>query len=145
MDYLRPFSIEDIHESERRATEEGHPFIVDVDGNPVGRIGLNNFRPRDRMASLYVFIGEEDARGKGYGRDALMTLLIYAFDALNLRQVELWTLADNDRAIRLYKGCGFVEDGRLRDRSWIDGHYIDHLVMSVNAEEFARVRTDLGR
>jgi len=144
MDYTRSFSIEDIHESEHRATLEGHPFVIEADGRPIGRIGLNNFRPRDRMASLYLFIGDDDARGKGYGRDALMALLVYAFDTLNQRQVELWTLADNERAIHLYKACGFVEDGRLRDRSWIDGHYIDHLVMSVTAEEFARTRAEHG-
>ena len=145
MDYTEPFSLADIEESERRATQEGHPFIIEVEGRPIGRIGLNNFRPRDRMASLYVFIGErESAWGKGYGHDALMTILAYAFDSLNLRMVELWTLADNDRAIRLYKSCGLVEEGRLRDRSWIEGHYIDHLFMSINAEEFARSRGDYG-
>jgi RimJ/RimL family protein N-acetyltransferase len=145
MDYERPFSLADIEASEQRATAEGHPFIVEVEGRPIGRIGLNNFRNRDRMASLYLFIGErESAWGKGYGRDAMMTILSYAFDTLNLRQVELWTLADNDRAIRLYKACGFIEEARLRDRSWIEGHYIDHLVMSINAEEFARSRGDYG-
>jgi RimJ/RimL family protein N-acetyltransferase len=144
MDYSRPFSMRDIEGSEERAAQEGHPFVIEADGRPIGRIGLNNFRPRDRMASLYVFIGDREAWGKGFGRDALMALLHYGFDTLNLRQIELWTLADNDRAIRMYKGCGFVEEARLRDRSWIEGHYVDHLVMSVNAEEFSRIRADYG-
>jgi len=144
MDYARPFSLRDISESEERAAEEGHPFIIEADGRPIGRIGLNSFRPRDRMASLYIFIGERAAWGQGFGRDALMTLLHYGFDTLNLRQIELWTLADNDRAIRMYKGAGFVEEARLRDRSWIEGHFVDHLVMSVNAEEFGRIRGEYG-
>ena len=142
MDYVAPFSLEDINESERRAIQEGHPFIIEVEGRPVGRIGLNNFRTRDRMASLYVFIGEHDAWGRGLGRDALMALLAYGFEALNLRMIELWTLADNDRAVRLYKSIGFEEDGRLRARSFHDGHYVDHVVMSITADEFARVRAD---
>jgi RimJ/RimL family protein N-acetyltransferase len=144
MDYSRPFSLRDIQESEERATQEGHPFVIEADGRPIGRIGLNNLRPRDRMASLYIFIGDHEAWGKGFGRDALMALLHYGFDTLNLRQIELWTLADNDRAIRMYKGSGFVEEARLRDRSWIEGRYVDHLVMSVNAEEFGRIRVDYG-
>jgi RimJ/RimL family protein N-acetyltransferase len=144
MDYTRPFSEADIRESEQRAMVEGHPFIVEADGKPLGRIGLNNFRPRDRLASLYIFIGERETWGNGYGRDALMTLLAYAFDTCNLRMVELWTLADNERAIHLYKACGFVEEARLRARSWIEGEYIDHLVMSITAEEFARTRADHG-
>jgi RimJ/RimL family protein N-acetyltransferase len=144
MDYSRPFSMRDIEESEERATREGHPFVIEAEGRPIGRIGLNNFRPRDGMASLYVFIGDREAWGKGFGRDALMAILHYGFDSLNLRQLELWTLADNDRAIRMYKGSGFVEEARLRDRSWIEGRYVDHLVMSINAEEFGRIRVDYG-
>ncbi len=144
MDYVRPFSMADIEESEERAAREGQPFIIEADGRPLGRIGLNNFRPRDQMASLYIFVGERESWGKGYGRDAMMALLVHAFDTLNLRQVDLWTLADNERAIHMYKECGFVEDGRLRDRSWIEGRYIDHLVMSITADEFARVRADYG-
>jgi RimJ/RimL family protein N-acetyltransferase len=144
MDYTRPFNERDIAESEERAAAEGHPFLIEVEGRPIGRIGLNNFRPRDRMASLYVFIGARESWGQGYGHDAMMTILAYAFDTLNLRQVELWGLADNDRAMRMYKSCGFVEEARLRERSWIEGHYIDHLILSINAEEFARVRADYG-
>lgn len=144
MDYTRPFSLEDIEESEHRATIEGHPFVIEAEGRPLGRIGLNNLRPRDRMASLYIFVGDRESWGKGYGSDALVTLLRYGFDTLNLRQIELWTLADNERAIRMYKAAGFVEDGRLRDRSWIEGNYVDHLVMSVTAEEFGRIRSDHG-
>ena len=144
MDYVRPFSAEDIRASEEQATVEGHPFIIEFEGKPLGRIGLNNFRPRDRMASLYIFVGDRESWGQGYGHDALMTLLAYAFDACNLRMVELWTLADNERALRLYKSCGFVEEARLRARSWIEGEYVDHLIMSINAEEFGRVRADNG-
>ncbi|TMK21438.1 MAG: GNAT family N-acetyltransferase [Actinobacteria bacterium] len=142
MDYTRMFSLADIKESEERAAAEGHPFVIEAEGRPVGRIGLNNFRPRDRLASLYIFVGDRDVQGKGYGREALTLLLAYAFDTLNLRMVELWTLGDNERAVHLYKRCGFTEEARLRDRSWVEGAYVDHLIMSIDAEEFARVRAD---
>lgn len=144
MDYERPFTLEDIRAGEERAVQEGHPFIIEVESRAIGRIGLNNFRWRDRLASLYVFVGERDSWGKGYGQDAVMALLAYAFDSLDLSQVELWTLADNERAVRLYKACGFVEEARLRDRSFKDGHFVDHLVMSVNREDFARARSGYG-
>lgn len=138
MDYVEPFAAEDIATSERNAIREGHPFIIELDGRPIGRIGLNNFRWRDRIASLYVFIGERDEWGRGYGADAMETLLGYAFESLNLNMVELWTLADNERAIRLYKSVGFAEDARLRDRSIKQGAYVDHVVMSITHAEFTR-------
>ena len=64
---------------------------------------MNGFRRRDRICSLYVFLGDRTAWGKGYGRDAIMTLLGWAFDRLDLYQIELWSLASNERAIATYE------------------------------------------
>jgi len=144
MDYHRPFSLEDIHAGEARAIKEGIPFIIEVEGRGIGRIGLNNFRRRDGLASMYIFIGERESWGKGYGFDALMALLAYAFDTLNLRQVELWGLGDNERAIRMYKKIGFVEEARLPERSFHEGEYVDHVVMTIGASAFARTRAQHG-
>lgn len=44
MDHEQPFSLDDIAESEARAREEGVPFVIEVDGRSIGRIGLNGFR-----------------------------------------------------------------------------------------------------
>lgn len=137
MDYDRPFSLADIHASEERAATEGVPFIIESRGVAIGRIGLNQFRTRDMSASLYVFIGEKASWGSGNGRAALTLLLTYAFDTLNLRLVELWMLEGNERAMKLYKSLGFVEEARLRERSFIDGRWLDHVVMSITRDEFA--------
>jgi RimJ/RimL family protein N-acetyltransferase len=144
MDYEHPFSLEDIRRSEERAVADGHPFLVTLDGRGVGRIGLNNLRARDEMASFYVFVGERDVKGQGVGLDATMAMLKFGFDVLNLRKIELWTLADNERALKMYKTAGFVEDARLPERSFHDGHYVDHVVMSVDRAAFERARERYG-
>jgi RimJ/RimL family protein N-acetyltransferase len=145
MDYVHAFTLEDIRKSEERATHEGHPFIIEADGKAVGRIGLNNIRQRDQMASLYIFVGEGSARGKGYGIDALLTVIGFGFDNLNLRKIELWTLANNERAIHMYKAAGFVEDAHIPERSWKEDHFVDHLVMSIDREGFQRARAAYGQ
>ena len=142
MDYEQPFSLEDIADSEARARAEGHALIIEAEGRPIGRIGLNQFRRRDRICSLYVFIGERTAWGKGYGRDAIMALLAWAFDRFDLYQVELWSLAPNERAIATYEQCGFARDATLRQRSFKDGEWVDRVVMSVQREEFEKARAD---
>jgi RimJ/RimL family protein N-acetyltransferase len=144
MDYERAFSLDDIRRSEERACDEGHPFAIVAEGRAVGRIGLNNFRSRDGMASLYIFVGDRDVRGKGYGIDALMTLIAYGFDVLNLRKIELWTLAHNERAIHMYKSAGFVEDARIPERSYKEDRWADHLVMSIDRDGFGRSRASYG-
>jgi len=146
MDYEMPFSLADIAESERRAREEGFPYIIETEGRPIGRIGLNGLRRRDRICALYIFIGDRSAWGNGLGTDAIDAMLEHAFKRFDLHQVELWSLADNERAIRAYRHCGFREDARLTDRSWKDGRWVDHLVMTVTPEAFfeARAARDLA-
>ena len=136
MDYEGPFTLEDIREDEARSRQDGFPFVITVDGRAIGRIGLNRFRRRDRICALYLYVGEPEFWGRGYARDAVMALLAHAFDRLDLHQVELWTLADNDRVIRVYERCGFRHEARLRDRSFKDGRWVDHVLMSVTREEF---------
>ena len=140
MDYERPFSLEDIRRSEEHGAADGHPFVIEAEGKPIGRVGLFGIKHRSMHGNLYIFIGERSVWGKGYARDALDLLLHYAFVTLNLRLVQLWTLADNDRAIRLYKSLGFIEDGRLRDRAYHDGMIVDSLIMSITRDEFERAR-----
>lgn len=137
MDYERPFALQDIVEGEAKARDEGHPFIIEVDGRGIGRIGLNQLRTRDHRAALYVFIGETDEWGKGYGTDAIIALLQYAFARLDLHLVSLWGLEGNERAFACYAHCGFRRDATLRDRSLRAGALRAHVVMSVTREEFA--------
>ncbi len=140
MDYEVPYSMADVKEDLERARQEGHPFTIVVGERPIGRIGLNQFRRRDRICSLYMFIGEPAYWGAGYASDAVMALLSYAFDRFDLYQVELWTLADNNRALAMYERCGFIEEARLRQRSWKQGRWVDRVVMSVTREEFGKAR-----
>jgi RimJ/RimL family protein N-acetyltransferase len=139
MDYERPFSLADVRDDIERSRAEGQPFTIVVDDWPVGRIGLNAFRRRDRLAAMYVYIGEPDCWGKGYGRDAVLTLLGYAFDRFDLVRVELWALGDNARALETYLACGFVEEARLPERSYKEGGWVDRVVMSVTRQAFAGI------
>jgi RimJ/RimL family protein N-acetyltransferase len=139
MDYERPTSLVDVREDIVRSRGEGQPFTIVVGERPIGRVGLNQFRRRDRVCSFYLFIGEPDFWGHGYAQDAAMTLLRYAFDRWDLHLVELWALGDNNRAIAMYRRCGFVEEARLRERSWKDGGWVDRVVMSVRRDEFDAV------
>ena len=142
MDYERPFSARDIREAEARSVEEGRPFIIEADGIPIGKIGLNGFRRRDRICSLYIFIGERDRWAMGHAPDAIAALLRWAFDHHDLNRVELWSLADNERAIKAYEKCGFRIDARLPERSWKDGAWHDRIVMSVTRPGFSEAMAE---
>jgi RimJ/RimL family protein N-acetyltransferase len=140
MDYEQPLSLTDVHQDIERSRKEGFPFTILVGDRPIGRIGLNRVRRRDRICAFYLYIGEPAYWGQGYARDATFALLAYAFDRWDFHQVELWALADNNRAVSTYSSCGFVEEARLRERSFKGGAWVDHVVMSVTRSEFGQAR-----
>ncbi|MCA1830776.1 MAG: GNAT family N-acetyltransferase, partial [Actinobacteria bacterium] len=144
MDYTHPFALEDVIESERNAVQEGHPFLIEANGKGIGRVGLNNFRPRDGLAALYIFVGEKIEWGKHLGLDALIATLVFGFDYLELRMIELWMLDGNERARHMYKTAGFIEEARLPARSLKAGVFVDHVWMSVTREAFAEARALYG-
>jgi len=105
-------------------------------GRHIGSIGLHGVSAADRKASLGIVIGEKDCWSRGYGTDAIRTLLRFAFDEMNLNRVWLEVHADNARGIACYRKCGFVEEGRLRSDRYRGGRYVDTVVMGVLADEF---------
>jgi diamine N-acetyltransferase len=116
-------------------------FVIDVDGVVIGEIGLqSHMNRRAGVASMGVGIYDPEYVGKGYGRDAIMTLLDWSFRILNLRRVSLDTLATNERAIRAYRACGFVEEGRLREHEYVNGAYVDEVVMGVLRSEWEKAQ-----
>lgn len=117
-----------------------HFAIETKDGTHIGGISFHSVSPEDRNAHLGMMIGDKQYWSRGYGTDALMTLLRFAFDEMNLHRVDLSVDASNSRAIACYRKCGFVEEGRMRDARYGRGEYEDQLVMGVLREEFEAVR-----
>lgn len=96
----------------------------------VGFVSLNNINRINRNCYLSIVIGDEKNQGKGYGKDAVETIVKYAFGILNLKKVNLEVLKINDKAISLYKSLNFVEEGRLKEHFYFGGKYNDVIIMS---------------
>lgn len=102
-------------------------------GALVGSCQLLNISPQHRSAELQIRIGDPACRGRGYGTQAVRLLLQHGFGALGLHRIALTVRADNERAIRSYRSCGFQAEGVLRDAAFIEGRYVDLVSMAVLA------------
>ncbi|MEX1253437.1 MAG: GNAT family protein [Dehalococcoidia bacterium] len=105
-------------------------------GLHIGNIGLYTANAEERHAELWILIGDKAYWSKGYGADAIVTLLRFAFHDMNLNRVYLYAQEANARAIACYRTCGFVEEGRLRQHRFRHGRYWDVLFMGVLRDEF---------
>jgi ribosomal-protein-alanine N-acetyltransferase len=105
----------------------------------IGTTGLHHFDNRNRQAMFGISIGDKNAWGQGYGKEATRLMVQHAFQTLNLNRVWLHVYEYNERAIHLYQKLGFRTEGRLRQDNFRDGRYWDTLVMAVLREEWGAV------
>jgi RimJ/RimL family protein N-acetyltransferase len=108
--------------------------IETLAGEPAGICALENIRERSRTAELGIWIAERHW-GRGLGTDAVRTLCRFGFREMNLQRVELRVFETNPRAQRAYAKAGFREEGRLRRGHFVDGRYVDVVLMGLLAEE----------
>ena len=76
-------------------------------------------------------------RGRGLGTDVVRVLCEYGFAVLNLRRLQLETLADNAAMIAAATGAGFRHEGTLRRSAWVYGQELDEVVYGLLYEDWA--------
>ena len=108
----------------------------------IGSCAFSQLDGDNGSAMYHITIGEKDAWGHGYGTEATALMVEHAFRALGLHRVALSVFEFNERAIRAYRRCGFVVEGRAREAIWRDGRWWDELSMSILATEW---QAGLGR
>lgn len=112
-------------------------MVVLVEGDRViGEAGLLRMFPPWRTTDVSLILGERDAWGKGYGREAMLLLLDYAFGSLNFHRAAIGVVGFNERAIRFWEGVGFRREGIQRQGYYVDHAYHDFVMMSLLEDEF---------
>ena len=88
----RMVSIESEKEWLSKATSEKYNFAIVLKENDklLGNISLMKVHDVNRTAELGIFIGDENYLSRGYGSEAIMLLLDYAFNYANLNNIMLF-------------------------------------------------------
>lgn len=77
------------------------------------------------VMAIGIAIGNKNYWGKGYGTDALNTLLRLLFNEHNARKV-------------LLNVFGFKEEGRLKEQIYREGKYQDGVVMALFKKDYLK-------
>ncbi|HXK40055.1 MAG TPA: GNAT family protein [Candidatus Paceibacterota bacterium] len=114
-------------------------FLVIQDrasGQPIGTLGLHRINWINRTATTGSCIGEPAFRGRGFGTDAKMALLRYAFFSLNLRVISAAVIEFNERSAKALLKQGYCEVGRLPEWHFRDGKYWDERLFALTLKGF---------
>jgi RimJ/RimL family protein N-acetyltransferase len=86
-------------------------------------------------------IGDSSYRGKGYGVDAIMATMRYAFEELNLVRLDGSMIEYNTQSIATYCGpkLGWREEGRKKNFFYRKGRFWDQVIVGVTREDYEAV------
>lgn len=109
-----------------------------LSGRLIGSCAFSQLDGENGSALYHITIGESNAWGHGYGTEATQLMVDHAFGTLGLHRIALFVFEFNERAIRAYRRCGFVVEGRSRESIWRDGRWWDELAMSILESDWRR-------
>ena len=108
-----------------------------ADDRLIGTCALSQLDSDNGSALFHITIGEKDTWGLGYGTEATRLMIDHAFGTLGLHRIGLTVFSFNERAIRSYRSCGFVVEGRAREAIWREGRWWDEISMSILDSDWA--------
>lgn len=96
----------------------------------VGTVILSDINYKDGTAQIHIKLSVNN-RGKGYGTDSLFTMVKYAINELRLHCIYAEVLEKNNTSQRIFEKCGFIKEGKLRDRVFKNGKYLTYISYSI--------------
>lgn len=72
----------------------------------------------------------EDAQGHGLMSEALVAIIKFAFDELNIHRIEAAYMPRNEKSGSVLRRLGFAVEGSARDYMLINGRWEDHILMA---------------
>ena len=125
----------------KRTTGPENVFLIIETKNhrPIGCMGLHKIDWINRTAESGASIGEKKYQNKGYGTDAKMFFLNYAFNTLNLRKINSAAFSFNKRSLAYNGKCGYKIEGVFKRQFFRNGKYHDAIMIAVFKEDFQNI------
>lgn len=114
-------------------------IICTLDRLSIGMLGFDRLYRDIGTCRVFIGIGSDNYRGKGYGTDAMRLVLRYFFRDMAVRKVQLSVYDFNTRALASYRKCGFEVESVRRNIAYVNGGWCDSIEMAVSLEQYSEL------
>ena len=83
---------------------------------------------------------KKEYRNKGYGTESAKALINYCFKKMGLRKIYADTDPNNKNAQKLVKKLGFKLEGRIREKNYKNGKWVDELDYGLLKKEWLKTK-----
>jgi RimJ/RimL family protein N-acetyltransferase len=99
--------------------DDRHTLALEtLEGKHIGNCTLYDINESKGETQLGIMIGNRDYWDKGYGADAINTIVNRVFIKTQLKRIYLMTLDWNTRAQKCFTKCGFIPCGEVKRDSY---------------------------
>lgn len=111
--------------------------IENEEGKLIGLSHINQIDWRNNHAWHGIVLGPSNSRGKGYGFDAVMATMRYAFDELHLERLDGAMIEYNITSINFYcNKLGWKKEGIRKNYYYRKGKYWDKIDVGILKEDY---------
>lgn len=105
-------------------------------GEHIGGCGFHTWAPDHRRAEIGYALHSDEYKQKGLMTEALLAILKYGFDEMNLNRIEALVAEWNTASVKLLTKFGFQKEGVLRQHYVVNGSPEDSVAYSLLKPEF---------
>ena len=106
-------------------------IVIKETDKHIGNIKIDPIDSKHGYGEYGIMMGDRDSWGQGYAKEASKRVLMYCFETLKLRKVNLGVLKNNLRAVKLYYSLGFVKEGIYKEHKVHEGVFCDEIRMAL--------------
>ncbi len=123
---------------ERTITDKQNlKFAIQIrDGETIGMATLGSIDWKNRKAIHGIKLSKNAPKGQGYATDAVMVIMKYAFEELQLNRLYGSILEYNIASQRLYAKCGWVVEGKVRQSIFKNNKYHDEIIVGILIDDY---------
>ena len=126
---LPPYEYDNAERLYEREMKNKYSWFIEYQGK---MIGVCRLRLQDTGAVRYsIGIYDDSLFSKGIGTKVTKAITKFAFNTLEINELELMVLEYNKRALRCYEKCGYKIINILKDNLEIDGIKYNDVIMRI--------------
>ena len=115
-------------------------IVLRESGEAVGTTNLVAIDWKNRSAFTGIRLRSDAPKGIGVATDAVMALMQYAFEELQMVRLDGSWVEYNEPSLKLYKKCGWKIEGRKEKACFKRGSYHAVLFGGILAEDFQSLK-----
>lgn len=106
-------------------------LIDKISGQIIGWCNFHTWYIDHRRAEIGYHLVDDSFKGKGYMSEAILPIIEYGFNVMNLNRIEAFVGPENQASLRLMKKLNFTKEGHLKEHFFKNGRLEDSLVFAL--------------